>query len=384
MDKIIYLDNNATTQLDSRILETILPFFTKNYANAASNHEFGRSVYNAINISRKKVAELIGAESNEIIFTSGSTEAINLAIKGVADSYSSKGQHIITAQSEHPAVLDTCNFLERKGFEVSYVPVKSDGLLDVNSIKDIIRKDTILVSVMYVNNEIGVIQPIKELAIIAHEYGSIFMTDATQAVGKIPIDVNDIGIDLMPFSGHKFYGPKGIGALYIRSKGENQVKLTPLLHGGGHEGSFRSGTLNVPGIIGLSKACELAKNEMNENSRKIKFLRDLLEENLLKIKNSFINGSKVNRLYNISNICFRGVDADTIMMGLKNIIVSNGSACTSTSIKPSHVLKALGKTDNEAYSSIRFSLGKFNVKEDIQIAIERLGELINQLRHMDN
>ena len=254
MNDIIYLDNNATTKLNPRVLEAMMPYLTEEYANAASNHEFGISINNAVKESRKKVAELIGAETNEIIFTSGATEAINLAIKGVAENYTEKGKHIITVQTEHSAVLDVCRYLETKGFEITFLQVESDGLLNLNELEKFLRKDTILVSVMFVNNEIGVIQPIKEIAEIAHNNGTFFMSDATQAVGKIPVNINEFGIDLMPLSGHKFYGPKGIGGLFVR-KG---VKLEPLIHGGGHENGLRSGTLNVPSIVGLAKALELS------------------------------------------------------------------------------------------------------------------------------
>lgn len=382
MEETIYLDNNATTKLDPRVLEAMLPYLTEEYANAASNHEFGISVNNAVKTSREKIAELIGSETNEIIFTSGATEAINLAIKGVAETYSNKGSHIITVQTEHSSVLDVCKYLETKGYEVTYLPVESDGLINLNVLKNSLRKETILVSVMFVNNEIGVIQPIKEIAEIVHSNNSIFMSDATQAIGKIPVNVNEYGIDLMSFSGHKFYGPKGIGCLYVRSRRPNKVKLSPVIHGGGHERGYRSGTLNVPGIVGLGKASELAFQEMENNSIQIKKLRDYLESELLKIKDTFINGHKTKRLYNTSNMCFKGVDADAIMTGMKNIAISNGSACTSMKVEPSHVLKAIGRKDDEAYSSIRFSLGKFNTIEDINKTITTLHHQVTLLRKL--
>lgn len=382
MEETIYLDNNATTKLDSRVLEAMLPYLTDSYANAASNHQFGISVNDAVKEARKKVADLISAEPNEIIFTSGATEAINLAIKGVAENYVNKGKHIISVPTEHSAVLDVLRYLEKNGYQITYLPVNMEGLLELEILREALRKDTILVTVMFVNNEIGVIQPINEIAKLTHDNGSIFMTDATQAVGKIPIDINDLGIDLMSLSGHKFYGPKGIGALYVRSKRPNKVSLSPLIHGGGHERGYRSGTLNVPGIVGLGKAAELASQEMEINSVKIKKLRDHLESELLKIKDTFLNGHKMNRLYNTSNICFKGVDADAIMTGMKNIAISNGSACTSMKVEPSHVLKAIGRKDGEAYSSIRFSLGKFNTIEDIDKTINTLHNQVTLLRKL--
>ena len=382
MSEYIYLDNNSTTKIDPRVLEAMMPYLQDLYANAASNHGFGTLVNQKVKEARKQVADLIGSEPNEIIFTSGATEAINLAIKGVAEYYSSKGKHIITLQTEHSAVLDVCKYLETKGIEVTYLPVKSDGLLDVKMLEDAIRRDTILVSIMYVNNEIGIIQPIKEIAEIAHNSEAIFMTDATQAVGKITVNVNELGIDLMSFSAHKFYGPKGIGALFVRSRGAHKVKPAPLLHGGGHERGIRSGTLNVPNIIGLGKACEIANGEMNENAIRIMELRDKLEKELLKVDGSKINGSKTHRLYNIINIRFEGIDADALITGMKNIYISTGSACTSASIEPSHVLKSLGLTSKESYSSIRISLSKYNTHNEITIFSNGIREQINLLRKL--
>lgn len=381
-DALIFLDNNSTTALDERVLNEMLPYFNTLYANASSKHAFGNAVNRATNEARQKVASLIGAEVNEIVFTSGATEAINLAIKGVAENYVSKGKHIISVPTEHSAVLDVLRYLEKKGYQITYLPVNIEGLLELETLREYLKKDTILVTVMFVNNEIGVIQPIKDIAKITHENGSIFMTDATQAVGKIPIDVNELGIDLMSLSGHKFYGPKGIGALYVRSKRPSKVYLSPLIHGGGHERGYRSGTLNVPGIVGLGKAAEIAGQEMENNSIQIKKLRDYLESELLKIKDTVLNGNKVKRLFNTSNICFRGIDADALMTGLKNIAMSNGSACASTKIEPSHVLKALGKSDAEAYASIRFSLGKFNTKREIDNVIVELKKTLSNLYSM--
>ncbi|MBK7378480.1 MAG: cysteine desulfurase [Ignavibacteriales bacterium] len=379
-NQIIYLDNNATTKIDPKVVEAMLPYFNYLYANPASKHKFGESVDGAIMEAREKIANLISSATNEIIFTSGATEAINLAIKGVAESYSDKGKHIITVKTEHRAVLDVCKYLETKGFEITYLSVEKDGLLNLDDLRNNLRKETIIVSVMLVNNEIGVIQPIKEIANIVHDNGSIFMTDATQAVGKIPINIDDLDIDLMTFSGHKFYGPKGIGGLYIRSRRPRKIKLLPLIHGGGHERGYRSGTLNVPGIIGLGKAAEIALQEMETNKEKIKEFRDYLEFELLKLDETFLNGNNEKRIYNTSNICFKGVNAHFLIERLKNIFVSNGSACSSASIQPPHVLRAIGLSDIDAFSSIRFSLGKFNTKIQINTALDTLRKEILRLK----
>lgn len=381
--EFIYLDNNATTRIDPRVLEAMMPFLTDVYSNAASDHMFGKLASDAVNNARKQVADLIDAEPHEIVFTSGATEAINLALKGVAARYGSKGKHIVTVATEHPAMLDTCSDLEARGFEISYLPVQPDGLLNLDVVKDSVRPDTILVSVMLVNNETGVVQPIKEIAELTHRQGALFMTDATQAVGKMPVSVNELQIDLMSFSGHKFYGPKGIGGLYVRGKRPNRVKLEALLHGGGHENGLRSGTLNVPAIIGLGKAAEIAKQEMKREAERVDKLKNALESGLLKIKNTFVNGHKDNRLHNVSNICFRGADADAMIGGLKDIMVSNGSACSSTKVEPSHVLTAMGVTVVDCYSSLRFSLGKFNTKEEIDFAIEAVKKVVAELRAMN-
>lgn len=367
----IYLDYNSTTPIDPRVLEAMLPYLEDNFANPSSTHHFGQSINEKVKQAREQIADFINADPNELIFTSGATEAINMAIKGVAESYSSKGKHIITVSTEHKAVLDTCKDLERKGFEVTYLPVLANGLIDIAELQNAIRTDTILVSVMYVNNETGVVQPIKEIAKLAQEKGALFMTDATQAVGKIEIDVNDLGIDLLCFSGHKMYAPKGIGALYVR----NKTKLSPQIHGGGHEQGLRSGTLNVPGIISLAKACEIASEEMDLNKRNISELKDKLETEFLKLPNTSLNGDSENRIYNTTNICFKGQDANVLIGRMKNIAVSNGSACSSAVIEPSHVLKAMGLSDDDAFASLRFSLGKFNTNEDIETVINRIKEL---------
>lgn len=386
--QLIYLDNNATTPIDKQVLEAMMPFLTDNYANANSTHQFGVGAYEAVKNARLQVADLIGAEAYEIIFTSGSTEAINLAIKGVAENYSDKGKHIITVSTEHPAVLDTCMYLETKGFDVTYLPVLPDGLIDLAVLKNEIREDTILVSVMLANNETGVLQPIKEIAELAHASGAFFMTDATQAAGKIPINVDALGIDLLCISGHKMYASKGAGALYIRQR-LNRVKLLALIHGGGHERGMRSGTLNVPGIVALGAASALAQKEMVKNAEFILDLRNYLETELLKIEGTSVNGNTENRLYNTSNILFAGADSDAVIMGLSNpendtplIALSNGSACTSASIEPSHVLIAMGLQEASAFCSIRFSLGKYNNKKELEIAIGAVQNVIRELRTM--
>lgn len=385
---LIYLDNNATTQIDKRVLDKMMPFLTNEFANANSTHQFGVFAYEAVKDARIKVAELIGAEAHEIVFTSGATEAINLAIKGVAENYQTNGKHILTVATEHSAVLDTCEYLKKKGFEITYLSVKKDGLIDLEEFKKSLRNDTILVSVMLANNETGVIQPIKEISEIVHDAGAIFMSDATQAVGKIPIQVDELGIDLMCLSGHKLYAPKGVGALYIRQR-TNRIKIPALLHGGGHEKGMRSGTLNVPGIVALGEACSIARKEMQKNAENIETLRDYLETELLKIEGTSINGNVKNRLYNTSNILFVGADSEATIMGLSNtendlplIAVSNGSACTSASIEPSHVLTAMGLDETSAFSSVRFSLGKYNTKKDVNIAIDAVKNVISSLRAM--
>jgi cysteine desulfurase len=386
--EIIYLDNNATTPIDPRVLEEMMPFLTTNFANAASTHRFGVSAHEAVKKARQQVADLIGADTHEIIFTSGATEAINLAIKGVAEAYAHKGKHIVTVSTEHSAVIDTCQYLETKGFEVTYLPVQNDGLLDLEVVKDVIRTDTILVSVMHVNNETGVIQPIQEISELAHQKGAIFMTDCTQSVGKIPVNVDELGIDLICFSAHKIYGPKGVGALFIRQR-KNRIKIPALLHGGGHERGMRSGTLNVPGIVGLGKACELAPEEMCENETKIREMRDYLESELLKIDGTWINGNREKRLYNVTNIGFEGVDSEALIMGLSNpedgspmITVSNGSACTAASIDPSHVLIAMHLSEEKAFNSIRFSFGKTNSFKGNKKVVNATINTISNLKQM--
>jgi cysteine desulfurase len=386
--QVIYLDNNASTPVDKHVLDAMMPFLTTEFANASSPHIFGVRAHSAVKLARKWVAELIVADPQEIIFTSGATEAINLAIKGVAENYQSKGKHIVTVTTEHSAVLDTCRYLETKGYEVTYLPVQADGLVELEVLKSALRTDTILVSVMHVNNETGVLQPIKEIADLTHNVGAVFMSDCTQAVGKIPIDVDKLGIDLLCMSGHKIYAPKGIGALFIRHR-NRKIKIPALIHGGGHERGIRSGTLNVPGIVALGAACELAQKELFSNAVTIKELRDYLETELLKIDGTSVNGNKKKRLYNVSNIVFQGVDSDAMIMGLSNtaldrplIAVSSGSACTSGLIEPSYVLTAMGLDKVSAFNSIRFSFGKYNTKKEIDIAIAAVENVLKILKAM--
>lgn len=373
--KYIYLDNNSTTPIHPRVFEEMIPYFKEEFANPNSNHHFGKKINEKVNEARKQIAEFINADPNELIFTSGATEAINLAIKGVSENYNFKGKHIVTVSTEHKAVIDTCRTLERRGFDVTYLPVHRDGLIDLKKLEQSIRPDTILVSVMYVNNETGVIQPIKEIALLSHQQRALFMIDATQAVGKIEINVDEIGVDLLCFSGHKMYAPKGIGALFIRKR-SHKVKLTSQISGGGHEQGLRSGTLNVPGIIALARACEIASQEMRENQSKIAGLRDKLELELLKLPNTAINGNLKHRIYNTTNICFKGQDANILIGRMKDIAVSNGSACSSAVVEPSHVLKSMGLSDDDAFASIRFSLGRFNTLEEVETVCRTFTNLL--------
>lgn len=378
----IYLDNNATTPMDPRVLEAMLPYFTENFGNAASrNHPFGWRAEEGVDYARNQIAELIGADEREIIFTSGATESDNLAIKGVADMYARKGNHIVTVVTEHKAVLDTARILEKQGKQVTYLPVNQDGLIDLNQLEDSITDKTILVSIMFANNELGVIQPMKEISQIVHKKGALFMSDATQAVGKIPTLVDDYGIDLMAFTGHKMYGPKGVGALYVRRKNP-RVKVTAQMDGGGHERGMRSGTLNVPGIVGFGRAAQICKAQMLDDAIHTSRLRDKLENALLQLPESCVNGHRQHRLPHITNISFKYVEGEGLMMGIKEIAVSSGSACTSASLEPSYVLKALGVSDEVAHSSIRFGLSRFTTEEEIDFAIQRVTDAVNQLREM--
>ncbi|MDB5137388.1 MAG: IscS subfamily cysteine desulfurase [Mucilaginibacter sp.] len=382
MNLPIYLDNNATTPMDPRVLEAMLPYFNQKFGNAASrNHAFGWVAEEAVDYAREQVAKIIGANEKEIIFTSGATEADNLAIKGVFEMYKDKGNHIITTTTEHKAVLDTCNHVEKLGGRVTYLPVQADGLVNLQELEAAMTSETILVSVMYGNNEIGVIQPIKEIAAIAHKYGALFMTDATQAVGKIPVDVIADGIDLLAFTAHKIYGPKGVGALYVRRKGP-RVKVTAQMDGGGHERGMRSGTLNVPGIVGFGKACELCMQEMEGEAKRLSALRDKLQTSLLQLEESYVNGNVEHRLPHVANISFKYVEGEGLMMAMKDLAVSSGSACTSASLEPSYVLKSLGLSDDLAHSSIRFGLGRFTTEEEVDYAIEVTKKSVTHLRDL--
>lgn len=379
----IYLDHNATTPCDPRVVEAMVPYFTNNFGNAASrNHPFGWQAEEAVDYAREQVAKLIGADPKEIIFTSGATEGDNLALKGVFEMYASKGNHIITCNIEHKAVLDTCKHIEKEGGEVTYLKVKDNGLIDLAELEAAIKPTTILIALMYANNEIGTVMPMKEISAIAKKRGILVFSDATQAVGKIPVDVNKDGIDLMAFTAHKMYGPKGVGALYVRRKNP-RVKVTAQIDGGGHERGMRSGTLNVPGIVGFGKACEICRNEMEEETKRVSALRDKLQNALLKIEESYLNGDKEHKLPHVTNISFKYVEGEGLMMGFnKNIAVSSGSACTSASLEPSYVLKALGLGDDLAHSSLRFGLGRFTTEDQIDYTIEQVTNTVNKLREM--
>ena len=378
----IYLDNNATTPMDPRVLEAMIPYFTEKFGNAASrNHPFGWVAEEAVDYAREQISKLIGCTEKEIIFTSGATESNNLAIKGVFEMYQSKGNHIITLTTEHKAILDTCHHLEKQGAEVTYLDVQADGMVDLAKLEAAITPKTILISIMYGNNEIGVVQHIKKISEIARKHGVLLHTDATQAVGKIPVNVETDGIDLMSFSGHKMYGPKGIGALYVRRKNP-RVKVTAQMDGGGHERGMRSGTLNVPGIVGLGKAAEIAMLDMEKDAIRLSALRDKLETSLSTLEESYVNGNKESRLPHTTNISFKYVEGEGLMMAMKDLAVSSGSACTSASLEPSYVLKSLGLNDDLAHSSIRFGLGRFTTEEEVDYAIEVTKTAVTKLREM--
>lgn len=379
----IYMDNHATTQVDPRVLEAMTPYFTSVFGNAASrNHSFGWEAEAAVDRARRQVATLIGATDKEIVFTSGATESNNLALKGIAEMYAERGNHIITQATEHKAVLDTCKRLEKSGVRVTYLPVKKDGLIDLDQLRDAITPKTILISIMYANNEIGVVQPMKEISKIAKEKGVLFHSDGVQAVGKIPVNVVADGIDVMSLSGHKIYGPKGVGALYVRRRNP-RVQVTAQMDGGGHERGMRSGTLNVPGIVGLGAACEIARNEMAEEAKRLGFLRDKLKDNLLRdLDEVYINGSMEHRLPHNLNISFAYVEGESLLMGINDIAVSSGSACTSATLEPSYVLKALGAGDDLAHSSIRFGIGRFNTEEEVDYVSGKVTEVVRKLREL--
>ena len=379
----VYLDHNATTPCDPRVVEAMVPYFTEQFGNAASrNHPFGWQAEEAVDYAREQVAQLIGADPKEIIFTSGATESDNLAIKGVFEMYASKGNHIITCTTEHKAVLDTCKHIEKEGGEVTYLPVNRYGMLDLKQLEAAIKPTTILIAIMYANNEIGTVHPIPEISKIAKKHGVLLFTDATQAVGKIPVDVNKDGIDLLAMTAHKMYGPKGIGALYVRRRNP-RVKVTAQMDGGGHERGMRSGTLNVPGIVGFGKACELARLEMAQDAERLSKLRDKLENALMSIEEAHLNSEKSSRLPHVTNISFKYVEGEGLLMGFnKNIALSSGSACTSASLEPSYVLKALGLGDDLAHSSLRFGLGRFTTEEQIDYTIEQVSKTVHRLREM--
>lgn len=379
----VYLDHNSTTPCDAEVVEAMLPYFVQHFGNAASrSHSFGWQAEEAVEMAREQIASLIGSENKEIIFTSGATEAANLAIKGVFESYALKGNHIITTNIEHKAVLDTCKSLEKKGAEVTYLAVDSEGLITPQQVEEAIRPSTILIAIMYANNETGTILPVQEIGTMARKHNVLMFSDATQAIGKIPVNVNEDHIDLMSFSAHKMYGPKGVGVLFVRRKNP-RVKLVSQIDGGGHEKGIRSGTLNVPGIVGFGKACEIAKDQMQKDADRLTKLRDKLEMALLKLNEVYINGSRHHRLPHVSNLAFKNVEGDALMRSLaREIAVSSGSACTSALVEPSYVLSALGLSAQMAHSSIRFALGRFTTEEEIDYTIEKVSGAVKQLRQL--
>jgi cysteine desulfurase len=379
----IYMDNHATTPVDPRVLEAMLPYFSDKFGNAASrNHVFGWVAEEAVENARGQIARLINATPKEIVFTSGATESTNLAIKGAAEMYREKGNHIITQVTEHKATLDTCKRLEKYGYEVTYLPVERDGRINLDDLRRAITPKTILISIMYANNEIGVIQPIAEIGRLAKEKGVLLHVDAVQAVGKIPVDVQKDGIDLMSISGHKIYGPKGVGALYVRRKNP-RVQLSAIIDGGGHERGMRSGTLNVPGIVGFGKACELCQNEMAEESARLRGLRDKLTHSIMsRLDETYINGSMEHRLPHNINISFAYVEGESLLMGINDVAVSSGSACTSATLEPSYVLKALGVGEDLAHTSIRFGIGRFNTEEEVDYVADRVVDTVTRLREL--
>src|SRR5712691_6331577 len=379
----IFMDNHSTTPMDPRVLEEMLPYFVEKFGNSASrNHQFGWEAEEAVENARKRIARLINCDAKEIVFTSGATESDNLALKGLVEMYKEKGDHVITCSTEHRAVLDTCKALEKRSIKVTYLPVAKDGLVNPDEVRKAITDKTILISIMLANNEIGTIHPIAEIGKIAKEKGILFHCDATQGVGKIPVDVETLKIDLMSFTAHKIYGPKGVGALYVRKKGP-RVRLTPQMDGGGHERGMRSGTLNVPGIVGLGKACEICRQEMPEEAKRLTYLRDkMIREITSALPDAYVNGHPTQRLPHNVNISYAYVEGESLLMGLKEVALSSGSACTSASLEPSYVLKSLGVGDELAHSSIRYGLGRFNTEEEVDYVIERTVETVNRLREM--
>jgi cysteine desulfurase len=379
----VYMDNHATTPVDPRVLDAMLPYFREKFGNSASrNHSFGWTAEEAVENARGQVARLINATPKEIIVTSGATESDNLAIKGVAEMYREKGNHIITQVTEHKAVLDTCKRLEKYGYEVTYLPVQKDGRVDLDELRRAITPKTILITIMYANNEIGVIQPIAEISKIAKEKGVLFHVDGVQAAGKVPVDVQKDNIDLLSISAHKMYGPKGVGALYVRRRNP-RVQLAAVIDGGGHERGMRSGTLNVPGIVGMGAAAEICQKEMPEESVRLRGLRDRLKDGLFaRLDELYINGSMEHRLPNNLNVSFAFVEGESLLMGINDIAVSSGSACTSATLEPSYVLKALGVGEDLAHTSIRFGLGRFNTQEDVDYVTDRVSEVVIRLREL--
>jgi cysteine desulfurase len=379
----IYMDNHATTPVDPRVLEAMLPYFNRTFGNAASrNHSFGWTAEEGVERSREQIARLINADPKEIIFTSGATESDNLAIKGVAQMYKDKGDHIITSVIEHKAVLDTCKRLEKEGYRVTYLPVDDMGIVRIEDLLEAIEEKTILITLMHANNEIGTIQPVSEFGRIAHERGVLFHTDAVQAVGKIPVDVQAMNIDLLSLTAHKIYGPKGCGALYVRRKGP-RVRLAAQIDGGGHERGMRSGTLNVPGIVGLGAACEICEQEMEQESKRLTAMRErMIKAITSRMPDVYLNGHPTQRLPHNVNLSYAYVEGESLLMGLKEVALSSGSACTSASLEPSYVLKSLGVGDELAHSSIRYGLGRFNTEEEVDYVIEHTVETVNRLREM--
>jgi len=379
----IFMDNHSTTPMDPRVLEAMLPYFTQKFGNAASrNHQFGWEAEEAVENARKQIAKLINCDAKEIVFTSGATESDNLALKGVVEMYKEKGDHVITCSTEHRAVLDTCKSLEKRGIKVTYLPVAKDGLVSPDDVRNAITDKTILISIMLANNEIGTIHPIADIGRIAKEKGILFHCDATQGVGKIPVDVETLKVDLMSFTAHKIYGPKGVGALYVRKKGP-RVRLVPQIDGGGHERGMRSGTLPVPLIVGFGKACELCEQEMPTESKRIAALRDRLQTQIMgSLDECYLNGHPTQRLPHNLNISFAYVEGEALLMGVKEIALSSGSACTSATLEPSYVLRALGVGSDLAHSSIRFGLGRFTTAEEVDYTAKRMVEAVKRLREM--
>jgi cysteine desulfurase len=381
--RLIYLDNNATTPCDPRVVDAMVPYFYEKHGNAASrSHQFGWEAEDAVDYAREQIAQLIGAEDKEVIFTSGATESNNLALKGVFEMYAKKGNHIITAETEHKCILDTSKHLEKMGAEVTYLKVQEDGRINLADLEAAITPKTILVSLMWANNETGVIQPMREIGMICEKHGVLFHSDATQAVGKIPVNPRETGVHLMSFTAHKMYGPKGVGALYVSRKNP-RVKVTAQIDGGGHERGMRSGTLNVPGIVGFGKAAEIARQEMHQDAARLRQLRDRLQRALTQLEETKVNGNEEHRMPHVTNISFKHVEGEGLMMTFnQNVAVSSGSACTSASLEPSYVLVGMGLGDDLAHSSIRFSLGRFTTEEDVDFAVEAVAKGVNHMREL--